>query len=75
MLGVGLLIEGTGIDHAHIKLAPMHGTGHMKKGEWKQYKSDNEEFFNKYKGYISSHDGPKTDFDKLQELAKKIKDK
>jgi diadenosine tetraphosphate (Ap4A) HIT family hydrolase len=27
---VGLIMEGTGIDHAHIKLMPMHGTGHMK---------------------------------------------
>ena len=32
-----------------------------------------QKFFEKYNGYISSHDGPKTDFDKLQELAKKIK--
>jgi len=23
---VGLMMEGTGIDHAHIKLYPMHGT-------------------------------------------------
>jgi len=23
---IGLIMEGTGIDHAHIKLIPMHGT-------------------------------------------------
>ena len=28
---VGLVMEGTGIDHAHIKLVPMHGTEHMKR--------------------------------------------
>src|SRR3989338_5175380 len=33
---VGLIMEGTGIDHAHIKLVPMHGTENLKKGEWKQ---------------------------------------
>jgi histidine triad (HIT) family protein len=29
---VGLIMEGTGIDHSHIKLVPMHGTDHMKQG-------------------------------------------
>ncbi len=71
---VGLIMEGTGIDHAHIKLFPMHGTAHMKKGEWKQYHSDNDKFFKKYAGYISSNDGPKADFNKLKKLAEKIKD-
>lgn len=28
---VGLIMEGTGVDHAHIKLFPMHGTAHIKK--------------------------------------------
>lgn len=69
---VGLVMEGTGIDHAHIKLIPMHGTAHMKKGIWKQYLSDNSDYFKKYEGYITSNDGPKADFKKLQKLAKKI---
>ena len=71
---VGLIMEGTGVDHAHIKLFPMHGTGHMKKGEWKQYHSKNDTFFETYEGYISSNDGPKADEEKLKELAKKLKD-
>lgn len=69
---VGLIMEGTGIDHAHIKLFPMHGTEHMKKGEWKQYLSGKEDYFETYKGYIVSHDGPKADFAELEKLAKKI---
>lgn len=71
---VGLIMEGTGIDHAHIKLFPMHGTGHMKKGEWKQYHSNNDKFFETYEGYICSNDGPKGDEQKIRELAEKLRE-
>jgi len=70
---VGLIMEGTGIDHAHIKLVPMHGTEQMKHGEWKQYLSDVEHWFDKYEGWISSAGGPMAERDKLFELSKKIK--
>jgi diadenosine tetraphosphate (Ap4A) HIT family hydrolase len=70
---VGLIMEGTGIDHAHIKLVPMHGTEYMKRGEWKQYLSGQEHYFNKYEGWISSASGPMADTDKLKELAEKLK--
>jgi histidine triad (HIT) family protein len=71
---VGLIMEGTGIDHAHIKLFPMHGTGHMKKGIWKQYASSRSDYFKRYEGYLMSNDGPKADFSKLAVLAKKLKE-
>lgn len=71
---VGLMMEGTGIDHAHIKLFPMHGTSYLKKGEWKQTLSEEETYFEKYEGYFSSNDGPQADFEKLEELANKIKE-
>lgn len=70
---VGLIMEGTGIDHAHIKLFPMHGTEHMKQGKWKQILSNKTDFFEKYQGYISSSEGPKADFEKLNLLAEKIR--
>lgn len=70
---VGLIIEGTGIDHAHVKLIPMHGTEHMKRGEWKQYISEKEEWFDKYEGLISSVGGPLADIEKLKDLSEKIK--
>ncbi len=70
---VGLMMEGTGIDHAHIKLAPMHGTEFMKKGEWKQIASGKEFWFDKYEGWICSAGGPKADPEKLKKLAEKIK--
>jgi diadenosine tetraphosphate (Ap4A) HIT family hydrolase len=70
---VGLIIEGTGVDHAHIKLIPMHGTEHMKKGVWKQYLSKKPQYFEKYEGYIVSSDGPEADPEKLEEIAKKLR--
>ncbi len=70
---VGLIMEGTGVDHAHIKLFPMHGTEHMKKGEWKQMFGEKEFWFDKYEGWMSSAGGPMADPLKLKELAEKIK--
>ena len=70
---VGLMMEGTGIDHAHIKLAPFHGTEDLKRGEWKQYLSGKEFWFDKYEGWISSGSGPKADMEFLKNLAEKIK--
>ena len=72
---VGLIMEGTGIDHAHIKLVPLHGTEYMKKGEWKQIHSNLNAYFKKYSdyGYICSNDGPEADETDIKKLAEKIK--
>ena len=70
---VGLILEGMGVDHAHVKLFPMHGTEYLKKGEWKQQLNSEPFYFEKYPSYIISNDGPKADFTKLAELAKKLK--
>ena len=70
---VGLIMEGTGIDHAHIKLVPMHSTENLKRGEWQQVLSGQEHWFDKYEGWISSASGPKGDLQKLKETAEKIK--
>jgi hypothetical protein len=66
-------MEGTGIDHAHIKLVPMHGTEYLKKGNWKQVLSGKEFWFDKYEGWISSGSGPKADPEKLKKLAEAIR--
>ncbi len=70
---VGLIMEGTGIDHAHIKLVPMHGTENLKAGIWEQFLSDKEFWFDKYEGWISSGSGPMADPKKLQDLAEDLK--
>lgn len=70
---VGLIMEGTGIDHAHIKLVPLHGTENLKKGIWKQVLSGKEFWFNKYEGWISSGSGPMADPKELEKLAEELK--
>ena len=66
----GMILEGFGIDHVHIKLFPMHGT---KMSEWKPVESNVDKYFENYEGYISSHDYKRADDKKLAELAKKIR--
>lgn len=70
---VGLMMEGTGIDHAHIKLVPLHGTENLKKGIWKQFLSGKEFWFDKYEGWISSGSGPMADPEELKKLASELK--
>lgn len=66
----GMIFEGFGVDHVHTKLFPMHGT---KMPKWKPLKSNVDKYFEKYEGYISSHDYKRADDEKLAELAKKIR--
>lgn len=66
----GMIFEGFGVDHLHAKLFPMHGT---KMKEWKPLKSNVDKYFEKYEGYISSHDFQRTDDDLLAKLAEKIR--
>jgi diadenosine tetraphosphate (Ap4A) HIT family hydrolase len=70
---VGFIIEGLGINHAHTKLIPMHGTENLKDGKWEQGLSKIEPWFDKYEGYLSSAGGPMADPLKLKELAENIK--
>jgi histidine triad (HIT) family protein len=55
----GLIMKGFGVDHVHTKLIPMHGTGNMK--EWKPINGIVNKFFDKYEGYLSSHDCERAD--------------
>ena len=51
----------------------MHGTEHMKRGEWKQILSGKEFWFDKYEGWISSGSGPMADTKKLEKLAVELR--
>ena len=66
-----MVFEGFGVDHVHAKLFPMHGTENMK--EWKPIESTVDKYFEKYEGYISSHDYKKVSKDEIAETAKKLK--
>jgi len=70
----GLFLEGFGVDHAHAKLFPMHGTGHL--DAWEQVESGSKEtkFFKNYPGYLSSHDSMRADDDHLARIAEKIRE-
>jgi diadenosine tetraphosphate (Ap4A) HIT family hydrolase len=69
---VGVIMEGTGINHAHIKLVPMHGTEYLKQSGWQQILFNKEFYFEKYEGYICSAGGPMADTNELKFLAEKI---
>ncbi len=64
-----MVAEGFGVDHAHIKLFPMHGT---KSGVWEENKSKINTYFELYPGYISSNDSNRAENDNLDQIAKKI---
>ena len=66
----GMIFEGFVVNHMHAKLFPMHGT---KNDEWKQRVSHIDKFFDKYEGYISSHDYSRADDEWLTRVANKIK--
>lgn len=66
----GMIFEGFGVDHAHAKLFPMHGT---KDETWRQRRSSVAKFFEHYEGYISSHDYERANDAGLAQLAQKIR--
>lgn len=68
---VSMIMEGMGINHAHIKLYPLHGIAEKFKEMWAKERV----YFEKYEGYLSTQLGPAVDLGKLKELAKKIKEK
>ncbi len=66
----GIVLEGIGIDHVHVKLIPMHGTKHINK--WGSASAYLDKYFKKYEGYLSSHDAQRIDDNALEKIAKKL---
>ena len=68
---VGLIVEGMGVDHFHVKLYPFHGLGE----DFKTMAHGTETvFFEKYPGYMTSLLGPPADFEELRGLADEVRD-
>lgn len=67
----GMVMEGFGVNHVHIKLYPLHGT---KQDQFEAINSNDPTFIEKYRGYITSKMGPKADFAHLEKILKKIKE-
>lgn len=66
---VALVMEGLGVNHAHIKLYPVYGLDEKFKEIWAKDKV----YFDRYCGYISTQLGPKKSIAELNEVADKIK--
>lgn len=68
---VAMVMEGLGVNHAHIKLYPLHGIDKKFEETWAKEKV----FFDKYEGYISTQLGSQKDVSELKKLAEEIKKK
>lgn len=67
----GMILEGYGVDHLHAKLFPMHGTG--EDSAFKKISSTQDKYFERYEGYVSSHDAARADDKALAGLAAHIR--
>ena len=65
---VAMVMEGMGIDHAHLKLYPLYGLNK----KFEEITSKKRIFFDSYQGYISTQLGPQADLKKLKKMAKKL---
>ena len=65
---VALVMEGLGVNHAHLKLYPIHGLNEKFKETWAKDKV----YFEKYQGYISTQLGPEKSREELEKTKDKI---
>ena len=68
----GMFFEGFGVDHLHSKLFPMHGTADLDKWE-PIIREKQKDFYEKYPGYLSSHDSERADDKELSKIAENIR--
>lgn len=66
---IALVMEGMGINHAHLKLYPLHGVTEKFKEIW----AKDRVFFEKYDGFVSTQLGPAANPEDLRALAEQIK--
>lgn len=71
VIRVALVMEGMGVNHAHLKLYPLYGLEEKFQEMW----AKDRIFFENYQGYISTQLGPQADPEKLKKLAEDIKKK
>jgi diadenosine tetraphosphate (Ap4A) HIT family hydrolase len=64
-----LVMEGLGVNHAHIKLYPIYGLDK----EFKEIWAKDTVFFKEYSGYISTQLGPKATPEELKKIAEQIR--
>ncbi len=64
-----LVMEGLGVNHAHIKLYPIHGLDK----EFKEIWATEKVFFKEYQGYLTTKLGPQAKPEELKKTAEKIR--
>jgi len=64
-----MVMEGMGVNHAHIKLYPLHGIRKNFREIWHPKKV----YFEKYPGYLTTQTGKMAKDNELEKLAKKIR--
>ncbi|HSW66352.1 MAG TPA: HIT family protein [Bacillota bacterium] len=64
---VGLVIEGEGVPHLHVKLIPMHGLGQNG-----GVHATHTEFYENYPGYLTTIEGPRMADEALRDIQQKI---
>jgi len=62
---VGLVIEGEGVPHLHVKLIPIHEGGEYQKPR---------PFSEKYQGYLITADGPEASDEELQAVQQRVRE-
>lgn len=63
----GMVLEGMGVNHAHVKLYPFHKL----EEKWPQ-EAKKEVFYYRYPGFIDTRKGAKVNLDELKKIADKI---
>lgn len=64
-----MVMEGMGVNHAHIKLYPLHRL----EEKFKEVLSKKRVYFEKYEGYVTTQLGPRANDEELEKLASRIR--
>ncbi|MBW2988516.1 HIT domain-containing protein [Candidatus Woesearchaeota archaeon] len=65
-----IVLEGMGINHAHLKIYPLHGISE----EWHPVEAEERVYFKAYPGYVSTQLGPQASLEELEKVANKIRE-
>ncbi len=68
---VAMVMEGMGVNHAHLKFYPLHGVQEKFEEMWGKERM----YFENYEGYLSTQLGPQADSRELKKLAEEIRRK
>ena len=70
---VGIAVEGTGVDHFHIKLYPFYRDPNVDDKKLREIVESRSKPFNDfYQGYLSTQIGPQANFDELKKISEEL---